>query len=126
MRKTVLCVSMIAVLFAAVTVALGATAGKVTTLRVSADPFKNAYNKKALTAPAGKVSIVMANTGFTGHNVAIRAGATGSSKIIAKGPVVLRGGTSRVTATLRKGRYRFFCSFEGHEASGMWGILTVK
>jgi plastocyanin len=63
---------------------------------------------------------------FTGHNVAIRADTRASSKVIKKGPVVLRDGTSKITVTLKPGKYRFFCSFEGHEASGMWGILTVK
>jgi plastocyanin len=110
-----------AIALTAIAVALGATS-----LNVTADPFKNAYNKRALQASPGKVTITMVNQGFTGHNVAIRAGTTRSSKIIAKGPVVLRGSTSKVTATLKRGRYRFLCTFEGHEASGMWGILTVK
>jgi plastocyanin len=68
----------------------------------------------------------MANPDWTSHNVAIRAGTTVSSKIVAKGATVFHGETSTVTAILKKGRYRFFCSFEDHESRGMWGILTVK
>lgn len=42
-----------------------------------------------------------------------------------RGKVVLRGGTSKVTATLKRGRYVFFCSVAGHERAGMKGVLTV-
>jgi plastocyanin len=121
MKGSVIAVATVAIAPTAVAVALGATS-----LKVSADPFKNAFNTKALTAKAGKVTIVMVNKGFTGHNVAIRAGTRASSKVIKQGPVVLRDGTSKITVTLKPGKYRFFCSFEGHEVSGMWGILTVK
>ena len=42
------------------------------------------------------------------------------------GKVVLKGGASTVTATLRPGRYVFYCSVAGHEAGGMKGVLTVR
>ncbi len=31
-----------------------------------------------------------------------------------------------VTVTLKKGKFRYVCTVPGHEAGGMWGILTVK
>jgi len=31
-----------------------------------------------------------------------------------------------VTATLKKGRYEFYCSVPGHEQAGMKGTLTIS
>lgn len=100
---------------------------KATVLRISGGPRnKLAFSKKTLSAPAGRVTIVMKNVSASPHNIAIRNGATAKSKIIAKGKVVRKGAVSKVTVTLKKGRYRYVCTVRGHEAAGMWGILTVK
>lgn len=106
----------------------GGTSGTpATTLRISAGPSgKLAFSKKALSARAGKVTIIMKNTSRLRHNVAIRSGTNAKSRIIAKGKAVGKGGTSKVTASLKKGKYRFVCTVPGHEAGGMWGILTVR
>jgi len=123
MRRTTLAVALVvAAVLGAGTVALGAT-----TLRIQADKTnKLAFNTKVLTARAGKITIVMTNPSILPHNVAIRAGTTATSKLIAKGKIVTKGGTSTVTAVLKPGKYRFLCTVPGHEAGGMWGILTVK
>ena len=60
------------------------------------------------------------------HNIALRKGTTATGKLLVKGKVVGKGGVSKVTKTLAKGKYRFVCTVPGHEAGGMWGILTVK
>jgi plastocyanin len=120
-RRMLLAAALAAALVA-VPVASGAT-----TLKISAvPPAKLAFNKKALTAKAGKVTIVMTNPSVLPHNVALRNGVKATSKFIVKGKVVGKGGVSKVTATLKKGKYRFLCSVPGHEKGGMWGILTVK
>lgn len=62
----------------------------------------------------------MTNLSVLPHNVAIRG--NGVKKL---GKVVLKGGTSTVTATLKPGRYLFYCSVAGHEAGGMKGTLVV-
>ena len=36
------------------------------------------------------------------------------------------GGTSKVTADLKPGKYEFYCSVPGHEQAGMKGTLTVS
>jgi uncharacterized cupredoxin-like copper-binding protein len=36
------------------------------------------------------------------------------------------GRTSRVTVTLKRGTYEFFCPVDGHKAAGMEGKLVVK
>ena len=79
-----------------------------------------AFDKKALTARAGKVTIVLTNSSPIPHDIAIKgAGAN------AKGPTVTGGGRSIVTATLKPGTYTFYCTLPGHEQAGMRGTLTV-
>jgi len=92
-----------------------------TVLRISADA-KGAlrYDKTVLRAKPGSVTIVMKNPSLLPHNVAVRG--NGVRKL---GKVVLKGGTSTVTATLKAGRYVFFCSVAGHERAGMKGVLIV-
>jgi uncharacterized cupredoxin-like copper-binding protein len=36
------------------------------------------------------------------------------------------GGTSTVSASLKKGKSEFYCPFDGHKAAGMTGTLTVQ
>jgi plastocyanin len=116
MKRMTLVVSVLACGLVAAGIATGAT-----TLRVSADSHNALkYNKKTLTAKAGKVTIVMANPSVLPHNVAIKG-----SGANAKGPIVGKGKTSSVTATLKEGRYTFYCSVPGHEAAGMKGTLVV-
>jgi len=110
-----------------VTRGAGAAPGAATTLTITAGPTsKLAFSKKALAARAGKITIVLKNRSSLPHNVAIRSGTSAKSRIIAKGRIVGKGGTSRATATLKKGKYRFACTVPGHEAAGMWGILTIR
>jgi plastocyanin len=72
-------------------------------------------------APAGSIEFVMENPSSVQHNIAVKNGG-----IDEKGPVVGQGGTSRVSASLRPGKYTFYCSVPGHEDGGMKGTLTVK
>lgn len=80
-----------------------------------------AFNKKTLTAPSGRVQLILNNRAPIQHNVAIR----GNGLAAKKGPVVGQNKQSKVTATVRAGRYTYFCSVPGHEAAGMKGTLTV-
>jgi plastocyanin len=91
-------------------------------LKLSADPsgsFK--FDKTALSAKAGKVTITMDNPSSTMHGIAVKG--SGVSQI---GPTVGQGATSTVSATLKPGTYEFYCPVPGHEAGGMKGTLTVK
>jgi plastocyanin len=91
-------------------------------LRLTADAhnaFK--FDKTALTAKAGAVTITLSNPSVLPHNVAIRG-----NGVDVKGKVVIHGGTSVVTARLKPGTYTFYCSVPGHAAAGMKGTLTVK
>jgi len=73
-----------------------------------------------LTAPAGKVTIVMANPSPLQHDVAIQG-----NGVDVAGAVVSKGGTSTVSADLKPGTYTFLCTVDGHAAAGMKGTLTV-
>jgi uncharacterized cupredoxin-like copper-binding protein len=98
-----------------------AQAARVTTLRLTADPHGALrFNTKRLSARAGKVQIVLTNPSSSGmpHGIAIRG--HGSGRVV--GP----GGTSTVTATLKRGTYTFLCPVPGHAQGGMTGTLTVR
>ena len=79
------------------------------------------YSTSTLKAKAGVVTIVMTNAGILPHNVAVKG-----NGVNVKGKIVAKGQTSKVTATLKKGRYTFYCTVPGHERAGMKGTLTVS
>lgn len=106
---------------AAAAVAVGVALAAGTTLHLSADKAALKFDKKTLKAEAGKVTLVMKNPAVLPHNIAIK----GPGIKTALGKIVLKGGTSTVSATLKKGTYTFFCSVPGHEAAGMKGTLKV-
>ncbi|HEX3873479.1 MAG TPA: plastocyanin/azurin family copper-binding protein [Solirubrobacteraceae bacterium] len=95
-----------------------------TTLHLTANPQGMLmFNTKKLTAKAGKVTIVLVNPKTSGepHGVSIEGhGVDKDSKVVKPGK------TTSVTATLKKGKYEFYCPVPGHEAGGMKGTLTVK
>ncbi len=88
---------------------------------LTASGTKLAFSKKSLTAPRGQVQLVLTNNASISHNVAIR----GNGLAAKKGKVVGRNGVSKVTATVKPGKYTYYCSVPGHEAGGMKGTLTV-
>lgn len=91
-------------------------------LSLQADPSgKLRFNKKTLNAKAGKVTIVMKNPSPLSHNISIVGGGVNQM-----GQTVASGGTSTVSATLKPGKYTFYCSVPGHRQAGMFGTLTVK
>jgi plastocyanin len=90
-----------------------------TTLNIGTDATQLAFVPTSLTAPAGKVTIIMKNDSAIPHSVAIEApGATA-------GAIVNQGQTSKTTATLKAGTYPYFCTVPGHRQAGMVGTLTV-
>jgi plastocyanin len=94
------------------------------TLRISADSSGGLkFSRRTLSAPHGRVTIVMRNPRGSGlpHSVAIAI--AGPDR---KGHVVQPGGTSRATATLRRGRYTYYCTYDSHRSLGMRGTLTVR
>ena len=93
-----------------------------TTVSLRASKTKLAFNHKTLTAKHGKVTLVMANPSGLPHAIAVKGHGLNSKD----GKTVNKGGTSRVTVTLKKGTYTFYCPVDGHAAAGMKGKLVVS
>jgi plastocyanin len=93
-------------------------------LTIAANPSGQlAYDKKSLSAKAGKVTITMTNMSPVGHNITIQQGTNGA--VLGSTPT-FQGGTKSVSLTLKAGTYTFFCSVPGHRAGGMVGTLKVS
>jgi uncharacterized cupredoxin-like copper-binding protein len=94
------------------------------TVKLSADASgKLKFNKSKITVTHGKVAFVMANPSGSGKPHAVAVEGHGIDK---DGKTAQPGGTSKVTVTLKKGTYEFYCPVDGHEAAGMKGKITVK
>ena len=89
-------------------------------LAISADPSELKFDKAELTAPAGPVTITMANPSDIPHNVVID---TDGAK---PGDTVSKDGESVATAELDAGEYTYYCAVGNHRSAGMEGTLTVE
>lgn len=117
-------VAVLAAALAALLLARGPDAGAAGghTVRLSADKSgKLKFNKKRLTTRHGKVTILMKNPSGLPHAIAVEGHGVDKD-----GKTVQKGGTSRVTVTLKKGTYEFYCPVDGHKAGGMKGKLVVS
>jgi plastocyanin len=85
-----------------------------TTVRVKATDFKFTLSTK--TVKHGRITFAIRNDSGAVHNFAI-AGHT--SKTI--GP----GKTTRLTVSLKRGRYPYKCTVDSHAELGMKGVLRV-
>jgi len=103
--------------------ALGVVAvtSAATTVNLKASKTALKFNKKTLRAAHGKVTIVMSNPSSTKHGIAIEG-----HGIDKDGKAVGKNKTSRVTVTLKKGTYEFYCPVDDHKGAGMKGKLIVS
>ena len=108
----------------ATTTPTAAPAAKGQVINVSADPGGALrFSSSSLKAKAGTVTLVMKNPSSAGMDHGIAIEGNGVDK---DGQTVSAGGTSTVTATLKKGTYTFYCPVPGHKQAGMKGTLTVS
>jgi uncharacterized cupredoxin-like copper-binding protein len=108
----------------AAAVAVPAMAAGTKTASLSADAHgKLKFNKTRITVTHGKVTLVMKNPSGSGKPHAIAVEGKGIDK---DGKTVNPGRTSKVSVTLKKGTYDFYCPVDGHRAAGMKGKLVVK
>ena len=104
--------------------AAAAGGGGSSSLAIAANPSGSlSYDKKTLSAKAGKVTITMTNMAPIGHNLTIQQGTSGA--VLGSTPT-FQGGTKSVSLNLKPGTYTFYCSVPGHRAGGMVGTLTVS
>jgi plastocyanin len=99
-------------------VAASAPARPAATYSLSADRSQLKFNKSTIRARAGSVTLRMSNPSSLPHNVGIKGRSVGRT--------VGRGGTSTVTARLRRGTYTYYCAVGSHERAGMKGRLVVR
>ena len=91
----------------------GAAAGSE--LKLSADPGGQLkFDKSSLEAKAGDVTLVMDNPSSVPHAVAVEG-----NGIDKDGNTVNQGGVSKVTVSLKPGKYEFYCPVDGHKQAGM-------
>ena len=91
-------------------------------LKIDADPSGAlAFTANKANAKAGSLTLLMANQASIQHDISVKG--QGTSK---QGPRVGKGGTSKVSVSLKPGKYEFYCSVPGHESGGMKGTLTVR
>jgi plastocyanin len=96
-----------------------AKGGKVT---IPADPGGAlAYKFANAESPAGALEVDSPNESSTDHNIAVEGGGVDEA-----GEIVKNGGVSKVSVTVKAGKYQFFCTVPGHREAGMEGTLTVK
>ena len=106
---------------ATATSAPASSGGGGQTVKLSADPSALKFDKTTLTAKAGKVTLSMANPAGIPHAIAVEGNGVDKD-----GKTAQKGGTSTVTATLKPGKYVYYCPVPGHKAAGMKGTLTVN
>jgi len=91
-------------------------------LQIDADPNGQLrYVTDTAEAPAGRLTVRMANPSPVEHDIAVDNGG-----VAAKGEVVGQGGTSEFQADFPPGEYVYFCTVPGHREAGMEGTLTVR
>ena len=99
---------------------IAASGGK---LEIDANPTGAlAFASTKAQAPPGMIEILSLNEAPIPHNIAIK---DGGGKLV-EGAVVQAGGTSKLNANLKRGKYEFLCTVPGHEEGGMKGELTVQ
>jgi uncharacterized cupredoxin-like copper-binding protein len=101
-----------------------ADAAGTKTVHLSANASgKLKFNTTKVTVSHGKVTFMMNNPSGSGKPHAIAVEGHGLDK---DGKTVNPGGTSKITVTLKKGTYDFYCPVDGHRAAGMKGTVVVK
>jgi mono/diheme cytochrome c family protein len=91
-------------------------------VEIPADPTGQLkYEDSSATAKPGKVTLLSRNESPVPHDISLKGGG-----VNVEGDQVTNGGTSKITATVKPGKYTFYCSVPGHEQGGMKGTLTVR
>jgi plastocyanin len=78
------------------------------------------FDKSALKAKAGKVTINFDNPATVPHAVEIEGGG------VEEKTDVVSAGKASLTADLKPGKYEFYCPVGDHREDGMEGTLTVQ
>jgi plastocyanin len=122
-RRRAIVASIIALAMLAALTAQAAL-GQGSTLRLrAAESGGLHFDKSRLSARSGRVTIAMSNSRSNRFPHGIAVEGNGVDK---DGKIVRPGGTSRLSLTLKKGRYAFYCPVDSHRQMGMRGTLVVR
>jgi plastocyanin len=108
--------------------------GTVLKLSDTSKPGKWSFDKKKLTAKAGKVTIVFHNDSGLGHQVRVHTGKCcfkpgykdlGGTRVIGATDMDKQT-TVRATVNLKPGTYTYLCAIPGHFQAGQHGTLVVN
>lgn len=116
--------AVVAVLAAGAAATAATAATHATTRHLTADPHGQLrFTTTRLVVHPGKVTILMHDPSSSGlaHGIAVEGHGVDKD-----GKIVKAGGTSRVTVTLRKGTYEFYCPIAAHKKAGMKGKIIVR
>jgi uncharacterized cupredoxin-like copper-binding protein len=97
-----------------------ATVVKTTVVKATETDFHIALSKT--TWKPGKYTFVATNKGLTTHTVEI----TGPGLKSPRAPNISPGQRTKLTVTLKTGKYDLFCPIPGHKALGMNVNITVS
>jgi uncharacterized cupredoxin-like copper-binding protein len=125
-RRKALGVGLLAVIALVTALALTTTGSAKSgqSLKLKASPSGALrFDRKKLTAHAGKATIVMTNPKSSGLTHGIEVEGKGLEK---RGKNARPGHATSVTVRLKKGTYKFYCPVDGHRAAGMRGTIVVK
>jgi plastocyanin len=87
-------------------------------ISIPADPNGQlAFTAAKATGTSGAATIEMPNRSGTNHDIVIDGLGRGAET---------PNGTSSFRATLKPGKYTYYCSVPGHRAAGMQGTLVVR
>jgi plastocyanin len=91
------------------------------TIALAADPSGQlAFDKKSLSAKAGKATIAFTNDSQVPHAVEVEG------KGLEKETKTFTKGKANLALDLKPGTYEFYCPVDGHRQAGMEGKLVVK
>lgn len=108
--------------------------GTVLKIKNTSTPGNWSFDKRRLTAKAGRVTIEFNNPGDLGHNVRIQTGKKccfgPGHKDLGGTPVIGglsedAGMTATATLNLKPGQYWFLCAIPGHWQAGQRGRLII-
>lgn len=85
---------------------------------------------QAVSAPAGRLRMIIRNLGLQPHNVAVETipeiGSDDPAVEIARAATVHAGQRSEVTFVIAPGTYRLVCTIANHDDLGQTGTLVVE
>jgi uncharacterized cupredoxin-like copper-binding protein len=112
------------VLAGGVALAVPATAAAPARLLVGGDEFRLTLSRASVKA--GRVLVQLQNRGEDDHDLRLQRITSKPDAPVARWAVTKPGELAELTLSLRRGRYRLWCSLPGHRELGMKATVRVS